>query len=923
MRYVRGIRMSFTHKIWLTVVVTCALGNVGCSKGSGEINIGGGGNVGGSGVGAGTGSLGALTVSAVSPPAGDSGGATLITITGTGFASGDTVTVGGTACTPVTVVSSTQITCTTAATSAGSAGSVVVTDPANPTTPGSMATAFAYQSTPTVSGISPAGGALAGGTAVTITGVALSPSSTILIGGQPCTPVVVNATQTSATCTTASASAGADDVVVSTPGGGSTSLAGAFIYSPAPTITSVSPITGTTAGGTTLTVNGTGFRNSPTLPTILLASTSCGSVAFVSASQITCVTPAATFGAVAVRVTNSDGQFASSAGAFTYQAPAPTISAVSLAGGPIAGGATITITGTGFLSAPSNPTVTVGGGSCGSLVYTSSTQVTCVTPAHGAGLVNVVLTNADSQIATATGAYTYRVAPTFTSVTPSAGALAGGTSIVIVGTGFINVGAVPTVLLGGTACTSVVFNSATQLTCTTPAKSAGTVNLTVTNSDAQAVTANNAYTYQAAPTFTSVSPVSGGAIGGNTLTIAGTNFRTVPSNPTVTVGGTSCPVLTASATLVTCTAPAHTAGSAAILVTNYDNQAVTANGAYSFRSLMFIAQVGASTTFDSAFLNPSSGVLTAATAAAPASDALAIAVHATLNLVYVFRGANIDLYSINAATGALTNQSATLASGLITSTVSSLTMHPTGKWLYATAGSTTGNSKILPITIDQTTGAMTAGTAVQGMQGATVQTSPVQFTISPDGKWGYAVMFGTSRLCGFAINQSTGALTQIGANCTDTAANTTGAAIDATSAHIYAVGSGSGNVSMHTISGADGSLGAAAATTLTGSASGANVVTVSGGILYVATNNSKISSYTINSDGTLTGSTNTNVTGVTTPDIEGIAVDPSGQFLYVSDFNNDSIILLTIGSAGALTQGGSPLTDTNISTPKGIAFTGK
>ena len=64
------------------------------------------------------------TVSSVSPNTGPIAGGTAVTITGTNFAAGATVTFGGTAATNVVVVSGTQITATTPA---GSAGAVTVT----------------------------------------------------------------------------------------------------------------------------------------------------------------------------------------------------------------------------------------------------------------------------------------------------------------------------------------------------------------------------------------------------------------------------------------------------------------------------------------------------------------------------------------------------------------------------------------------------------------------------------------------------------------------------------------------------------------------------------------------------------------------------------------------------------------------------
>src|SRR5437016_14667707 len=67
----------------------------------------------------------APTVSAISPSSGTSSGGTAVTLTGTGFAVGATVSLGGTAATNVTVVSSTSLTATTAAHAAGVVNVVV------------------------------------------------------------------------------------------------------------------------------------------------------------------------------------------------------------------------------------------------------------------------------------------------------------------------------------------------------------------------------------------------------------------------------------------------------------------------------------------------------------------------------------------------------------------------------------------------------------------------------------------------------------------------------------------------------------------------------------------------------------------------------------------------------------------------------
>ena len=90
---------------------------------------------------------------------------------------------------------------------------------------------------------------------------------------------------------------------------------------PAPTVTSVSPNSGTTAGGTAVTITGANFA---TGATVMFGSAAATSVVVVSGTQITATTPAGTAGAALVTVSNPGGQSGALAGGFTYIAP-PTV----------------------------------------------------------------------------------------------------------------------------------------------------------------------------------------------------------------------------------------------------------------------------------------------------------------------------------------------------------------------------------------------------------------------------------------------------------------------------------------------------------------------------------------------------------------------------------------------------------------------
>jgi hypothetical protein len=93
--------------------------------------------------------------------------------------------------------------------------------------------------------------------------------------------------------------------------------------------------------------------------------------------------------------------------------------------------------------------------------------------------------------------------PTFSSVdypgNDTALDPAGGQSLVINGGGFV---AGISCSIGGTTVTSITVNSATQITVVTPAKSAGTYSMVLTNTDGGNATASGAISYNGIPAFT-------------------------------------------------------------------------------------------------------------------------------------------------------------------------------------------------------------------------------------------------------------------------------------------------------------------------------------------------------------------------------------------------------------------------------------
>ncbi len=125
--------------------------------------------------------------------------------------------------------------------------------------------------------------------------------------------------------------------------------------------------------------------------------------------------------------------------------------------------------------------------------------------------------------------------PTITSVTPSSGPEGGFTNVTLGGTGFTGT---TSVTFGGVNAMSFVVNSGSSISATTPAGTNGnSVDVVVTDADGSD-TETNGYTYtaNAVPNISSVSPNSGAAAGGVTVTVSGSNVLGVTD---VTFGGVS------------------------------------------------------------------------------------------------------------------------------------------------------------------------------------------------------------------------------------------------------------------------------------------------------------------------------------------------------------------------------------------------
>ena len=512
------------------------------------------------------------TVTNVEPDSGSTLGGNEVVLTGTNFENPDVETImfGSVELTEgddFIINSNTQITILEAP--PGAEGSVdIIVDNGDPSD-NTSADNYDYEEpgAPTVTDLDPNSGPTTGGTAVTITGtnfVAADENDIeVTFGGDAATNIIV-VSDTEITAVSPPGDPGTVQVQVTTPFGSSNNtVLDNFTYgTAAPTVTDVNPAGGPVEGGNLVVITGTGFSGVTGAAGVTFGGTNATSYTVNGPTQITAIAPAHAAGTVQVQVTHpaNGGSANTSDDNYTYGNVA-TITSLSPSSGNVAGGNNVIITGTNLTGATA---VTFGGTAATNFVVNSSTQITATAPAHAAGAVDVVVTTPVGTTANTTADnYTYTAGPTVTDLAPSSGPTAGGTSVVITGTGFTGATAVT---FGGTNATSFTVNSSTQITAVSPAKPTGTVDVIVTGTGGSSPnTDDDNFTYGSAPTITSISPTSGPTAGGTSVTITGTGFTGATA---VSFGGTAATSFTVNSdTSITAVAPAGVNGVVRISVT--------------------------------------------------------------------------------------------------------------------------------------------------------------------------------------------------------------------------------------------------------------------------------------------------------------------------------------------------------------------
>jgi len=361
------------------------------------------------------------TIAVISPAIGTDLGGTTVTITGTGYLAGSTSVMFGGASASVGTVTATTITCIAPA---GAAGTTVDLQVAVAGRSVTAVAAYTYSALalPAISALNPASGLMAGGTAVTITGVNLNGTTAITFAGVAATSVnVVNST--TVICVTP-AYTGPNPLAVDvqiTTGIGNTTSTGAFYYGNSPTVVVGASGSATGSSPITFTIIFSASVNGLTTSGLVVTNGTLGTLSGSGTTYSIPVTPLSD-GAVTVGVslnaatdTNGLSNLASNVANVVYDTTPPTVAITPISG-------TFSSSPITFLLTFSEPIVdfsvadlALGNGVADSVNIIDSSHYTVPITPSAPGAVSVTLSattvtdavgNANAASATATVTYT-------------------------------------------------------------------------------------------------------------------------------------------------------------------------------------------------------------------------------------------------------------------------------------------------------------------------------------------------------------------------------------------------------------------------------------------------------------------------------------------------------------------------------------
>ncbi|MBP5114738.1 autotransporter domain-containing protein [Pseudomonas protegens] len=301
-----------------------------------------------------------------------------------------------------------------------------------------------------------------------------------------------------------------------------------------PTLTSVSPNSGSTAGATAVTLTGSNFTGATS---VSFGGTAAPSYTVNNATTITATTPAHAAGAVNVTIITPGGSTTLTNG-YTYAVPAPTVGPVSatVAANSSANSITLSLSG-GAATSVAVASVAVASAASHGTATASGTSISYTPTAGFSGTDSFTYTATNASGTSSPATVTITVTPPTLAITPTT--LPNGTqSTAYSQTLSTSAGTAPYsyAITAGSLPAGMSLNTGTGTLSGTPT-AGGAFNLTITATDAYSATGSRAYTLL----INGLPPVANAL---STTVAANSSANTIPLNIT---GGAATSVAVASA----------------------------------------------------------------------------------------------------------------------------------------------------------------------------------------------------------------------------------------------------------------------------------------------------------------------------------------------------------------------------------------
>ena len=416
---------------------------------------------------------------------------------------------------------------------------------------------FTYVPPVEITSVAPSVGPLAGGTVVRVSGsgfsVADDGGKLLCRFGRTVVTAAVVMGPTSALCLAPpSTRLGPSPLEISINGVDFTSDGWVFYYGPEIEVTYTWPLAGPESGGTLLTIVGAGFTEAGPFICEFGSLSHVVPASRMDSATLSCLSPPHMPGAVPLRLSMNGQQFVATDFMFEYLMES-TVRSIVPSFGPWHGGTLIEVKGEGFVNSSALscflarrrvPAIFVDGG-----------HVQCITPTstiHESGPLEVSSNGVDF---TNNGVHFTFVAPIkVRHVWPVIGPIAGGTSVVVRGSGFSGGESIRCIFNGKTTLATV--RSDEELYCFTPPDNVeGSVLLELTNNMVDKTTSPRNFTYVRPIELRSVRPSRSGEEGGATAIVTGSNFIASPSLACRFGAQEAFPALWLSSTHISCQIP--------------------------------------------------------------------------------------------------------------------------------------------------------------------------------------------------------------------------------------------------------------------------------------------------------------------------------------------------------------------------------